>query len=357
MVEAIIYFALGFLVAATLALTALPAVWNRAARLTRRRVENLSPISLAEIAADRDQLRAEFAMTNCRLELELDRLRNRDAELRAEIGRQQDALAIAHARLKVLDAREQEVVALQEKLAETNATLAAQVAALQESQAKHLDKDKSIAGLQRSVEDTTVQFYSRNIEIAALEAKKVAFEDHIGELRTQLAAAQVEIGRERDGAAALRKSLEEAATAAAAAAATAAQRIAELEGTVHSQTEGADSMRERMATLASELLDKERKLRDGDAALTAARQAELETERSRASDTAAQADDALLRESIANVAAEVARLAARLEGPTSPVIALVTEPANHRRTTAQRPTLAGTIAERIRALQGPSSKN
>ena len=353
MVEAIIYFALGFLVAATLALTALPAVWNRAARLTRRRVEHLSPVSLAEIAADRDQLRAEFAMANCRLELELERLRLRDGELRAEIGRQQDALALANARLTTLDAREKEVVELQEKLASADTAMTAQVAALQESQAKHLDKDQSIAGLQRSVDDTVVQFYSRNIEIAALEAKKVALEDRLADLRSQIAAANAETARERDGAAALRKSLEDATTAAAAEAASAAQRIAELEEAVRARTQDAQAVRERLATLASERIEQERRLRDGEEAVAASRQAE-----SQSRDELARADDALLRENIA--ASGPPR---SLGSPPSwrarppPVIGLVTEPAGSRRAAMQPPGLAATIAERIRALQGPASEN
>ncbi|MDJ0931911.1 MAG: hypothetical protein QNJ43_15185 [Breoghania sp.] len=46
-----------------------PAVWRRAVRLTRRSFEATSPMSLAEVHASRDQLRAEYAVKTRRLEL------------------------------------------------------------------------------------------------------------------------------------------------------------------------------------------------------------------------------------------------------------------------------------------------
>ena len=53
---------LGFLCATLLALAAVPALARRAERLARKRAEAAFPLSLAEIAADRDHLRAELAL-------------------------------------------------------------------------------------------------------------------------------------------------------------------------------------------------------------------------------------------------------------------------------------------------------
>ncbi|WP_204351678.1 hypothetical protein, partial [Klebsiella variicola] len=61
-IETAMVFALGFLLASLLALGLLGAVWRRAVKLTTRRVENAIPLSMAEIKADKDQLRAEFAV-------------------------------------------------------------------------------------------------------------------------------------------------------------------------------------------------------------------------------------------------------------------------------------------------------
>ena len=60
MIEAIMFSALGFLAASLIALVLLSAVWHRAVRLTTRRIEGAIPVSMAEIQADKDQLRAEF---------------------------------------------------------------------------------------------------------------------------------------------------------------------------------------------------------------------------------------------------------------------------------------------------------
>ena len=60
-------FALGFLAASLCGLLLLPAVNARAARLSRRRIEARLPLSLSEVAAEKDYLRAQFAVTQRRL--------------------------------------------------------------------------------------------------------------------------------------------------------------------------------------------------------------------------------------------------------------------------------------------------
>jgi hypothetical protein len=86
-IESIMYFALGVLVAALLALLLLPAVWRRAVRLTKKRIEAATPITLSEFRADKDQLRAEFALTTRRLEMNVEALRRRLADQLADINR------------------------------------------------------------------------------------------------------------------------------------------------------------------------------------------------------------------------------------------------------------------------------
>ena len=73
-IETAMVFVLGFLSAALLSLALMGAVWKRAVRLTTRRVENAVPMSMAEIKADKDQLRAEHAVIARRLEVRADSL-------------------------------------------------------------------------------------------------------------------------------------------------------------------------------------------------------------------------------------------------------------------------------------------
>ena len=78
-------------------------------------------------------------------------------------------------------------------------------------------------------------------------------------------------------------------------------------------------------------------------------------------------ENAVLRERINDVAAEVARLTSALEGPNSPMEAILAVEAGgrararQRRATAPAPRTAngeskGTLADRIRALQSRSSR-
>lgn len=92
--EGILYFVLGFLAAGLLALMVSPAIWNRAVMLTKKRIESSVPLTLNEIQADKDQLRAEFAMSTRRLEMSVEELREKAAVQIIEINRKRDELAL-----------------------------------------------------------------------------------------------------------------------------------------------------------------------------------------------------------------------------------------------------------------------
>lgn len=94
MLEGILYFVLGFLAAGLLALMVSPAIWNRAVMLTKKRIESSVPLTLNEIQADKDQLRAEFAMSTRRLEMSVEELREKAAIQIIEINRKRDELAL-----------------------------------------------------------------------------------------------------------------------------------------------------------------------------------------------------------------------------------------------------------------------
>jgi len=92
MIEAIMYFGIGFLLAALVAVALIPFVHGRAVRLTIRRMEHSIPQSMAEIQADKDALRAEFAMSTRRLEIIVDELKNKHTTALAELGRKGNAI-------------------------------------------------------------------------------------------------------------------------------------------------------------------------------------------------------------------------------------------------------------------------
>ncbi len=84
-IENVMYFVLGFLASALLALMIMPSIWRRATRLTKKRIEAATPMTMSEFRADKDQLRAEFALSTRRLEMNVEALRKRLADQLSEI--------------------------------------------------------------------------------------------------------------------------------------------------------------------------------------------------------------------------------------------------------------------------------
>src|SRR5215470_9613772 len=115
MIEPIMYVAIGFLVSMLCGLMIIPLVHNRAVRLTTRRLEAATPLSMAEIQADKDQLRAEFAMSARRLEMSVEQLKNRTTSQLADLGKKTD-LGEKNATIFALEAREK---AMKEQLRAT----------------------------------------------------------------------------------------------------------------------------------------------------------------------------------------------------------------------------------------------
>ena len=92
MIESVMYFGIGFLVSTLLGLLFIPLVHNRAVRLTMRRLEASTPMSITEIRADKDQLRAEFAMSTRRTEMRIEKLQAQTTTQLADLGKKTDAI-------------------------------------------------------------------------------------------------------------------------------------------------------------------------------------------------------------------------------------------------------------------------
>src|SRR5476651_1976535 len=149
MIEPIMFFGIGFLVAALIGLVVIPLVHGRAVRLTMRRLEAATPLSMAEIQADKDQLRAEFAMSARRLEMNVDQLKNKTTSQLAELGKKSDAinrmkieLGEKNATIFSLEAREK---AVKEQLRATEEEFTAKTAALRDAETALKDKQNELA--------------------------------------------------------------------------------------------------------------------------------------------------------------------------------------------------------------------
>ena len=194
MIEPIMYFGIGFLVAALIGLVVVPLVHNRAVRLTMRRLEAATPLSMAEIQADKDQLRAEFAMSTRRLEMSVEQLKAKSTSQLAELGKKGDAIN----RLKVelgektaaifaLEARDK---ALRDQLRATEEEFAVKTTAMHEAQRALSDKEADLAKLMGDLDERSTLADSQKVEIVALRTQVEALKERLDGASNELKAVE-----------------------------------------------------------------------------------------------------------------------------------------------------------------------
>lgn len=110
MIDIGIYVALGFLAASLLALLLVPPLWHRAVRLTTKRLETTMPMSVADIQADKDQLRAEYAIKLRRVEMALDKAKDKAIREQVEANKRRVKIAEINAELAAAKATMEENV-------------------------------------------------------------------------------------------------------------------------------------------------------------------------------------------------------------------------------------------------------
>jgi chromosome segregation ATPase len=431
MVEPIMYFAIGFLVSTLLGLAIMPLVHGRAVRLTTKRLEAATPLSMAEIQADKDQLRAEFAMSARRLEMSVDQLKAKTTSQLAELGKKTDAinrmkfeLGEKNATIFQLEAREK---AVKEQLRATEEEFAAKTHSLRDAETRLSDKQNELAKLGSELADRSHVADTRQVELAALNTQVIALQQRVNDAEREFTEAQQKLALQRDESSSATRDL----NAARERVENLAQRVNELEKQLIAQTKEAELLGARATDLENRLavqgkLLAERgmenhQLRQQLESLQSAQLAtpgsvpafeKLRTEKALLEEQLASARDergsmqrelnaikaqtesswatermenAVLRERINDIAAEVAKLAITLEGPDSPIEAIlaveartpeqsyaqgksaangaVPSAANANKPVTAEPAPSitpqaakGTLADRIRALQNQASR-
>jgi chromosome segregation ATPase len=99
MIEWLMFGALGFLLGCLLALMLAPPLWNRAVKLTTRKLEATMPMSLNDIQADKDQLRAEFAIELRKVEVALDKAKEKATRELIEANKRRVEIAVLNTEL------------------------------------------------------------------------------------------------------------------------------------------------------------------------------------------------------------------------------------------------------------------
>jgi hypothetical protein len=108
MINALMFGALGFLLACLLALMLAAPLWNRAVRLTTRKLEATMPMSLNDIQADKDQLRAEFAIEIRKVEVALEKAKDKATRELIEANKRRVEIAVLNGELATAKAQLQE---------------------------------------------------------------------------------------------------------------------------------------------------------------------------------------------------------------------------------------------------------
>ena len=418
MVEQIMFIGIGFLIAGLLVIGVIPLVHARAVRLTMRRLEALTPLSIAEIQADKDQLRAEFAMTMSRLEMGVEQMKAKTTNQLADLSRKSEAIGRLKLELgektSALFALEAKEKLLSDDLQTTQTELAGKTVALEESERSLASARTELVQVTANFNDASVAAGGQRVELVALRAQTEALKgqidsyeketkalwDHLNSKTAELEAAKQQLAEERGRADNLANrigDLDHQLTAQTAKSEVLGGRVQELatrlseQGRLSSDREGASEDSRNAAPNAQKIEAEIRaqfaELEDRHRLALATIQTEkslIETELKRSQDerdklqremAAVKRDaenagayermeNAVLRERIDEVAAEVAQLTATLEGPDSPIETILdagrpAAPAGNgplSAVPARAGESKGTLADRIRTLQARASR-
>ena len=420
MVEQIMFVGIGFLVAGLLVIGVIPMVHARAVRLTMRRIEALTPLSMTEIQADKDQLRAEFAMSTRRLEMSVEQLKAKTANQLTELGKKSEAigrlkleLGEKTAQLMALEAKERQ---LADDVLHSQSDLTARIKMLNETETALTEAQARLTFITDQYNEHAMTADSHRIDLVTLRAQCEVLNGQVESYEKETRSLQERLElKTAEAENASRQLAEEQARAEQLS-----TKVGDLDRQHIAQTTEAEILGRRVQELSARLDEQSRLLADREYAgdrlrseatsaheIEAQLRAELaetenrhrlateglrvekasieeqlrhsEEERAKLQrDIAAmkldaesvwtneRMENAVLRERINDVAAEVARLTAALEGPGSPIDAIVAEvpqaaAANGSGDKAV-PSIApnggeskGTLADRIRALQSRAS--
>lgn len=399
-----LFFILGFLVAAGLALAIMPMLWRRAGALMRKRIEASMPLSREELQAQIDAVNAEHAMAMRRLEMKAEAIKRKAAEDFVEIHslREQVKQIQEHGagRDETFSRLEQEREDFSAALANREAELEKVSARLAEAEQKLAKEEAELQELSESYEEASLTSSSRQVELLARETDVARLNDEISRLQ----AERKNVERSMHEAMAEKTQIEAELRAER-------KRIQELERKLERVTASLSARDEKLDRRQKEIARLKQKIREdakagqgGDMAevekekslletqvadlklqlstvlangggegsdAPASKKPEVERLRSRlttimrenkklraelagGNGAANEVADDTLRDQIADLAAEVVNMAAALEGPDSPI----------EKNLAEAPTGDGdgkaasskpSLAERVRALRQKSA--
>jgi len=360
MAEIIMTFALGFLIASGIGLALAVPLWRRAVNVTQKRLHASSPVSLDDFNADKDRMRAEFAMSARKLEMSVENLRKK-----------------AETRLAELDKRERQVTALNEQIEEKSGLTAKQV--------------EEIAILKQQLADAESSLQRRTSELGELRSRLTEAQNVLARQAVAIREANSLVEGHRDEIEVLSRNVDANAEELAKKAAAVEERDAQLakcgravaeqkmlvgelrreRSQLAQQISQLEQERDAAVRVSAEAGQRETKIaRERDEALGAleaaraeiagliAKSGELTREYAERSEWERR-ESALLRERLGDLAVEVERASSDIDA----MLGISGEPVAHssgarardRNDDAAAHTAPLSLAERIRALSGISA--
>lgn len=193
-IEYVLLVCLGFLSAVLLVLLIAPSLWRRAAYLTEKRIRATVPLTLEEVRAEKDKLRAEFAMTARRYEMKINELVKHSGELLSRIGADEEEIV----GLKSDGAQKADRIAkLESDLEAARSEFAAQseefdscIVDLRAAETQIEEKLMRIEQLERGLTEANLAASNFQIDLAAAESDVERLREQLRELRDHARASE-----------------------------------------------------------------------------------------------------------------------------------------------------------------------
>jgi chromosome segregation ATPase len=214
MIEMIMYFGGGFLVASLLAIVLISFVHQRAVRLTQRRLADAIPVSMAEIQADKDHLRAEFALSARRLEMSVEQLKAKATAQLSDIARKTEAINLLKGELvektAVTDERAAKSKILGGKLTQVEQENLEKTTALEATAQTIAAKDAEIANAANVIATLNHAADTQRVEVAVLNTRIEDLKSQIGDIQQATESTAQRLLSEQSTTAGVHKDLYEA---------------------------------------------------------------------------------------------------------------------------------------------------
>ncbi len=310
MIQSALFFMFGVLVAVFVVVLLGPSVWRRAFFLARRQVQAELPITLAEIRADRDGLRAEHAVVVSRQEQLLKLERQKNAEQKVLLARQYEELK----RIPLLERSQTEIE-------------------------KQLAEHERVTKEAETMRDTAAEKAEiLQAELERMQSHYSALEGLADTLRIEISGSETEYSRLTNEMTEMRRDRKEAA----ARYNEVSTQLTSAQTALKSEKRRNEELQQKLEKLMSELSDAQEKIERYSRSNAGANEhpelAEIRRE------------NAALREEMAVLAAHMVAATAKKEGPESPIHSII-EAAEKSDAENEKTSGSKSLAHRIRDLQ------